>query len=79
MADLSFLGTSCLHSPCCGTLVVGVVLVGVAVILLLLRVPFPASIVSTLRRIPCQYESLFRPSRIEVGLPVYHLAPLDGM
>ena len=78
MADLSFLGTSCSRSPCCGTLVVGVVLVGVAVISLLLRVPFPASIVSTLRRIPRQYESL-RPSRIEVGLPVYRLAPLENV
>ena len=79
MANLSFLGISCLCSPCCGMLVAGVVLVGVAVISLLLWVPFTASIVSTLRWIPRQYESLFRPSRIEVGLPVYRLAPLEGM
>ena len=77
MADLSFLGTSCLRSHCCGTLVVGVVLVGVGVISLLLRVPFPAFIVSTLGQIHRQHESLFRSSRIEGGLPVYHLAPLD--
>ena len=78
MADLSFLGTSCLYSLCCVLLVVGAVLVGVAVISVLLQA-FPASIVSMLCRIPRQYESRFRPSRIEVGLPVYRLAPLEGM
>jgi hypothetical protein len=78
MADLSFLGTSCSRSLCCVSLVVGGVLVGVAVILALLRA-FLASVVFTLRQIPCQYESHFRLSRIEVGLPVYRLAPLKGM
>jgi hypothetical protein len=78
MANLSFLGTSCLRSLGCVSLVVGAVLVGVTEISLLLRA-FPASLVSTLRQIPCQYESCFRPSHIEVGLPVYRLAPLEGV
>ena len=67
MANLSFLGTSCLRSLCCVLFVVGAVLVSVAVIS------------STLCWIPRQYESRVRPSRIEVGLPVYCLAPLEGM
>ena len=32
-----------------------------------------------LRQVCHQYESRLRPSRIEVGLPVYCRAPLEGM
>ncbi len=89
MADLGFLGNSCSHSLCCLPLVGSIFLIGVAVILSLLRAPFPSSIIEIFvvrggdicrfSQIPCQYKSRCRPSRIEVGLPVYCLAPLEDV
>ncbi len=89
MADLSLLASSCLRSLCCFLLVVRASLIDVAVILLLLRAPFPSSIIEIFvvrggdicrfNQIPCQYESRCCPSRIEVGLLVYRFDPLEGV
>ncbi len=89
MADLGFLGNFCLRLLCCFPLVVRAFLIGVAVILSLLRAPFPSSIIELFvvrgrdicrfSQITRQYKSRGRPSHIEVGLLVYRLAPLEDV
>jgi hypothetical protein len=89
MANLGFLGSSCSRSLCCFLLVGSAFLIGVAVISSLLQAPFPSSIIGIFvvrggdicrfSQIPHQYASRCRPSRIEVGLPVYCLAPLEDV
>ena len=86
MADLDFLGNSCSRLLCCFPLVVRAFLIGVAVMSLLLQAPFLSSNIEIcvvrggdicrFSQTPCQYESRCRPTHIEVGLPVYYLAPL---
>ena len=89
MTDLGFLGNFCSRSLNCFSLVVHASLIGVAAILLLLEAPFSSFIIELFvvcggdicrfSQIPRQYKSRCHPSRIEVGLLVYRLAPLEDV